>query len=249
MGRLRWPIYAYHYEILLQQLILAEPGDHRGARGDVQLGEDPAQVCGDGPGADLKNRADRLVRQALGNQAGNRQLARGEYEDEYEGEYENMAAPANQQEALAEYMAAVASRAQTEAEAEAMIGAAVVTTLSNADRARIYSVLANLNRGAAALTRILRRRRATRPFVRTVPTIVRSTARTLARRAASGRPVTPRVAGRVMASSTRRVLGSPRYTAAAIRRNLRGARIATRARQQTVRRGARQGSRQRAIRG
>jgi hypothetical protein len=124
-------------------------------------------------------------------------------------------------EALAEMMAEVAAGAHHEAEAEAMTGAAVVTTLSAADRAALRRLVPHLIRGAAILTRILRMRRITRPGVRTVPLIVRQTARALRRRAASGEPVTRRTAGAIMANVTRRVLGNPRICALAIGRNVR----------------------------
>jgi len=125
------------------------------------------------------------------------------------------------QEMLAELMAEVAAGAQLEAEAEAMAGAAVVTTLSAADRAALRRLIPHLIRGAAILTRILRRRRITRPAVRTVPLIVRQTARALRQRAASGAPVTRRTAGQVMGIVTRRVLSNPRTCALAIGRNVR----------------------------
>ena len=128
------------------------------------------------------------------------------------------------QQAQAELMAAVASHAQTEAEAEAMAGAAAVASIAAADRAALRRILPHLVRGTAILTRILRRRRLTRPAVRTVPTIVRRTAATLARQAAAGRPVTRQAAARVMAGQTRRVLGSPRMCARALQRNVRAAR-------------------------
>ncbi|MFN8490547.1 MAG: hypothetical protein U0350_23360 [Caldilineaceae bacterium] len=146
----------------------------------------------------------------------------GEGEEEMEGEWE--ATPMTQQEALAEYMAAVAARAQTEAEAEAMVGAATTTVISRADRTALRSILPHIVRGTAILTRILRSRRTTRPAVRAVPTIVCRTTRALARQAASGRPVTRRTAARVMANQTRRVLSSPRTCAAAIQRNARATR-------------------------
>ena len=111
--------------------------------------------------------------------------------------------------------------AHLEAEAEAMVGAAVVTTLSAADRAALRRLIPHLVRGAAVLTRLLRRRRITRPAVRTVPTIVRQTARTLRRRAASGAPVNRRVAGQVMGSVARKVLGNPRVCAMAIGKNVK----------------------------
>jgi hypothetical protein len=85
-------------------------------------------------------------------------------------------------------------------------------------------------RGASVLTRVLRMRRSTRPFARVVPTIVRRTARSLRRGAAAGRPITRRRAGAAMARQTRRVLGSPRYCGAVLRRNVRAARTASRPR-------------------
>jgi len=176
----------------------------------------------------------------IGGQLGNlasRALREGElegeleFETEFEGEGEMEGeGPVTQQEAEAEYMAAAASRAQTEAEAEAMIGAAAVATISPADRRVLRRMLPQIVRGTAVLTRILRRRRLTRPAIRTVPSIVRRTARTLARRAATGRPATIRSAARVMANQTRRVIGTPRTCASAIQRNVRGAATAVRAR-------------------
>jgi hypothetical protein len=155
---------------------------------------------------------------------------------EFEEEFEEEAAPASQSQAVGELMAAVASQARTEAEAEAMIGAATVTVISPRDRAVLRRVLPHMVRGAAVLTRILRRRRMTRPVVRAVPTIVRGTSRTLVRRAAAGQPVTRRAAARVMATQTRRVLTSPPACTRAIVRNQRSARVAARSRPAAVRR-------------
>jgi hypothetical protein len=124
-------------------------------------------------------------------------------------------------ELMAEVMAEVAAGAQHEAEAEAMAGAAVVTVLTARDRAALRRLLPHLVRGAAVLTRILRRRRVTRPAVRTIPTIVRTTVSALRRRAAAGRPVNRRVAGAIMGAVTRRVLSSPRMCGAVIVRNVR----------------------------
>jgi hypothetical protein len=150
----------------------------------------------------------------------------GEFESEFEmegefeaeGEYET---PMTRTQAQAEYMAAVASRAQSEAEAEAMVGAATLASISSRDLATLRRVLPHMVRGTAVLTRILRRRRATRPAVRAVPAIVRNTAQTLARRAQQGQPVTRRTAARVMAQQTRRVLGSPHVCGKALQRNVR----------------------------
>jgi hypothetical protein len=146
----------------------------------------------------------------------------GEGELELEGEMEFEAeGPISQQEALAELMADVAARAHTEVEAEAMIGAATVTVLSPSDRAALQSIIPHLVRATSILTRILRTRRATRPAVRTVPTVVKRTARTLKRQAAAGKPVTRKTAAKVMAAHTRRVIGNPNICAGALKRNVR----------------------------
>ncbi len=145
----------------------------------------------------------------------------GQYESEYEWEGVFESTPMSAQQAQAEYMAAVAAQAQTEAEAEAMIGAATLGAISARDRAALRDVLPHLVRGTAILTRVLRRRRLTRPGVRTVPTIVRRTTTILSRQAATGQPVSRRTAAQVMASQTRRVLGSPRTSTATIQHNIR----------------------------
>jgi hypothetical protein len=127
-------------------------------------------------------------------------------------------------EALAEIMAEAAAHEQHEAQAEAMIGAAVVTVLSPRDRRALRRLLPHLVRGAAVLTRILRRRRTTRPAVRAVPTIMRRTVSTLKRQAAAGQPITRRAAARAASVEVRRVLSSPSACAAAIRQNVRASR-------------------------
>mgnify|MGYP003286616051 CR=1 FL=1 len=160
----------------------------------------------------------------------------GEFEDEIEGEFEDEAmAPMTSNQALAEFMAAVASTAQTEAEAEAMVGAATVISLSPRDRRILRRALPHIVRGTAVLTRLLRRRRSTRSAVRTIPTIVNRTARTLARRASSGQPVTRRAAARVMARQTRNVLARPSSTVNAIQRNARATRAVARNSRRTQR--------------
>jgi hypothetical protein len=124
-------------------------------------------------------------------------------------------------EALAEMMAQQAAYEQHEAEAEAMVGAAVVTTLSPRDRRELRRILPHLVRGVAILTRILRRRRITRPAVRAIPTVVRRTVQSLTSQAAAGRPITRRGAARTAAVQVRRVIGNPSACAAAISQNLR----------------------------
>jgi hypothetical protein len=133
-------------------------------------------------------------------------------------------------EALAEMMAQAAAHEQHEGEAEAMVGAAVMTVISPADRRALRRILPHLVRGVAILTRMLRRRRITRPAVRAVPTIVRRTVQVLKQQASAGKPVTRRTAGRVAATQVKRVLGSPTVCAAAIAQNVRASRAVTRPR-------------------
>jgi hypothetical protein len=132
-------------------------------------------------------------------------------------------------------MADAASRASGEGEAEAMAGAAVVTVLSPRDRRALAALLPDLLRGAAALTRILRRNPRTRSLTRAVPGIFRRSVRSLRRRAASGRPITRRAAARTTAREVRRVLGSPRLVRATLQRNRRATRAIKRRRRSSFR--------------
>jgi hypothetical protein len=166
----------------------------------------------------------------LGKAAGS--FLEGEYEDEfeYEDEYEDEFAyespvPVNP---AAELMAAVAAEARNDAEAEAMAGAATLLSISPADRAELRRVLPHMVRGTAVLTKVLRSRPDTRPAVRVVPEIVRRTSHRLAERASAGQPVTRKAAARVMATQTRKVLGTPRTCMKAVQTNQRAARVAAR---------------------
>lgn len=148
-----------------------------------------------------------------------------EAESEHEVAHEIVSHETSMHEALAEMMAEAASHEMHEGQAEAMTGAAVITVLSPRDRRALRALLPHLVRGAATLTRILSRRRVTRPAIRAVPTIVRRTVRSLKKQAAAGRPITRRTAARTAARQVRTVLGSPRACAAAIARNVRTGKI------------------------
>ena len=124
-------------------------------------------------------------------------------------------------EAIAEMMAQAAEYEQHGGHAEAMAGAAVITTLSPQDRRALRRVLRHMIRGVGVLTFILRRRRITRPAVRAVPTIVRRAVRDIKRQAAAGQPITRRTAARATVRQMQRVLGNPVACAAAIRQNVR----------------------------
>jgi hypothetical protein len=144
-----------------------------------------------------------------------------EYEGEEEGEYEANPIRRVYPDALMEHFGHAASTARSEAEAEAFVGALVPLAARVVPRVApaVLRAAPQLVRGVARVTRTLRRNPATRPLVRAVPTIVRRTTANLARRAARGQPVTPRVAVRTLAGQTARVLSSPRQCVHAYRRS------------------------------
>jgi hypothetical protein len=162
----------------------------------------------------------------LGKAAG-AALGEGELEDESEDEFEGeeemaqeiASHPLTENEALAEMMADAAAREASEGEAEAMAGAATVTVISPRDRRALRKVLPYMVRASAILTRILRRRRRARVGVKTVPTIMRRTVKSLKRQARKGLPITRRRVARTVAKHVHRVLGRPKTCAAAIVRN------------------------------
>jgi hypothetical protein len=184
-----------------------------------QVAKVAAPIVGTAVGGPLGGKLGSLAAGAL----------EGEYEDEMEGEYETESESEvaheiashelTHNEALAEMMAEAACHESHEGEAEAMAGAAVVTVISPRDRRALRRILPHLTRGTAILTRILRRRRATRAGVQAVPTIMRRTVKSLKRQAAKGLKITPKRAGRAVAKQIRSVLGNPKACATAIRRN------------------------------
>jgi hypothetical protein len=171
--------------------------------------------------------AARSAMRGLGGQAeleGELELE-GEWEAGYEGEEEaeGEANPIRRvyPDALMEHFGHAASTAESEAEAEAFVGALVPLAARVIPRLApaVMRAAPQLIRGVARVTRTLRRNPATRPLVRAVPTIVRRTTANLARRAARGQPVTPQVAVRTLAGQTSRVLSSPRQCVHAYRRS------------------------------
>ncbi len=179
-----------------------------------------APIVGTAIGGPIGGTLGKMASSALGEEE-------GELEEEFEAEseaevvHEINRSPVTHNSAVAEMMADAASTAHGEGEAEAMVGASTVTVISPADRRALRRILPHLVRGTAILTRILRRRRATRPLVRAVPTVVRRTIRQLKKRAARGLPITRRAAARVAARQVRRVLGSPKASTAAVVRNVK----------------------------
>ena len=150
-----------------------------------------------------------------------------EFEDEDEAEFEAefevaVSKPLSSGQALAELMAAQAASAESEGEAEALIGAASIGALSAQDRQALASLIPHMVSGAAVLTRLLYGSKGTRQALRTIPTIVDETAGTISRRLANGEPVSRADAGQIMGRHANRLLASPRKGHYAMRRHYRG---------------------------
>jgi hypothetical protein len=146
-----------------------------------------------------------------------------ELEGEWEGEYEGGLNPIRRvyPDALMEHLGHAAAQTESEAEAEAFIAALIplATRLIPRAASAVMRATPQLIRGVTRVTRTLRRNPATRPLVRTMPTVVRRTAASLARQSARGRPVTPQAALRTLAQQTRRVLSNPRQCARVVQRS------------------------------
>ncbi|MGY1985427.1 hypothetical protein ACI792_04305 [Blastococcus sp. SYSU DS0669] len=161
-----------------------------------------------------------------------------EFEDEYEGEFEDEQflggliqgigsalglgegeQPTQGVPATAEVMAAMAADTPSAAEADALVGAATVMVLTPRERRVLEQLIPQLVQATTLLSRLMRRRRVTRPAIRVIPTVVKATARPLVAAAVRGHPPTTGVAGRVLTQQTRTVLTRPAVTRAVMKRN------------------------------
>src|SRR5262245_20822075 len=117
-----------------------------------------------------------------------------ELEGEFEGELEGELNPLQRvyPAALMEHLGHAAAEAEREEEAEAFLSALIPLAAQVLPRVApvVTRTAPQLIRGVARVGRTLLRNPATRPLVRTVPTIVRQTAATLAQQAAQGQPLT-----------------------------------------------------------
>ena len=144
---------------------------------------------------------------------------------EFEGEYEaeRILSPVRRiyPDAMMEHLGHAAAETESEAEAEAFIGALVPLAARLLPRIAptIMRAAPGLIRGAANVTRTLRANPTTRPLVRAVPTIMRRTVADIGRQARSGRPVSPQQAVRTLARQTQRVLSSPQQCSQVLRRS------------------------------
>lgn len=124
-------------------------------------------------------------------------------------------------DALMEHLGHRAAETPSEAEAEALMSALVPLAARLAPRAAgaIMRASPQLARGVAGITRALRADPAMRPLLRTLPSVVTATARSIAQQAGSGQPVTPRRAVSTLAGQTARTLASPQRSVAAWQRS------------------------------
>lgn len=149
----------------------------------------------------------------------------GEFEYEFEQHPEALpefeTAPASEYEVMAEHLAHMAANSQSEAEAEAFIGALIPMVARGISAAApvISRVVPQVIRPLAQAGRALLQNPQTRPLVRTFPTIARSSMATLAQRVAKGQPVNARVAARTVAGNVAQVLGNPRRASAVMKRS------------------------------
>jgi hypothetical protein len=178
----------------------------------------------------------------IGNIAGSL-LGEGEGEDEFEDESafetEDEISPIRKiyPDAMMEHLGQLAAEAETEDEAAEhflpLIGMAASKLLPVVARAAaplarkmlpkiaraVTKASPQLTRGIGSVARTLHRNPGTRHLLKTVPAIARRTVGSIARQAAHGRHVTPRVAVRTLAKQARHVLGQPGPRRLALRRH------------------------------
>ena len=141
-----------------------------------------------------------------------------EDEDELEEEFANPQARAYP-DALMEHLGHLAAEAESEAEAEAFIAAAIPLAAQLLPKALplISKAAPKLIKAAGRLTRVLRRNPRTRKLVRTVPRMIKRTVGSMAKQSARGRRVTPATATRTFRRQAAQVVGNPAQCAHAWR--------------------------------
>jgi hypothetical protein len=175
-------------------------------------------------GASGRRTALRLVRQLHGLiQRGEAEAAEAEaaFFGSAEMEWEVGGNPTAEDAALTEVLAAEAAHTASEAEAEALLGAALPITIRIiAGRRSMRRITPALVQANARLVRGLRRSGPAGPqLLRTVPTIQRRTLGSLRAMQRSGRPVRSSMVAPLMAAHAAKVLGTPRVCGPALVRN------------------------------
>lgn len=146
-------------------------------------------------------------------------LGLGEGESEYEYEFEFGTAPMSEYEIVMENLAYRAAHSESEAEAEAFLGALIpLATRLIPQAAQVLTAIApSLIQGVSRMGQTWHRSPRTRPLLQTVPQIVKATVATLANQAQQGKPVSPKTAVRALAGNTARVLNNPQKVAQVMR--------------------------------
>ena len=146
-----------------------------------------------------------------------------EFEDEYEAEFEDELNQIRRvyPDALMEHLGHAAAATESEAEAEAFVGALIpmATRLAAGAAPAVRRLLPHLVRAAANIVRTLRRNPATRALVRAVPTIIQRTVASLARMYSRRQQINVQIALRVLARHTADLLGNQQRTTEVIRQS------------------------------
>lgn len=144
-----------------------------------------------------------------------------EAEDEGESEDEMNARPEvpATEDQLAEAVALAASKGRA-VDAQSL-GSQITIFVGGRAPLPVKTVLPVLSKASGDIARVLVSRRdpRARALVRTLPTIQRRTIATLTRKARTGKPVTPKIAARVMAKHAQRTLSSPQAITRALANN------------------------------
>ncbi|KAB8331870.1 hypothetical protein SD80_020275 [Scytonema tolypothrichoides VB-61278] len=154
--------------------------------------------------------------QGLGGALG---LGEGEYE--YESEFES--APMTEYEVVMENLAYKAAHSESEAEAEAFLGALIplaARLIPQAAKA-VTSVTPSLIQGVAKVGQTLHKNPKTRQLLQTVPQILKGTVGTLANQVAQGKPLSKTTALRALAGHTAKVLNNPKKVAQVMKKSHR----------------------------
>lgn len=194
----------------------------------------------------LRRVAIRAAREALRGAVARQPTIEGELEHELEFELEHelefeLALPTErllELEAELEHLSHAAAEASSEQEAAEqflpllplaaklampLVGRALPGAARALARAapRVLRRLApSLHRGVRRLTRTLYRNPSTRPLMRAIPRIARTTIQSIGTRLANGQRITPLLAAQILARQTARTLGRPRALHRTYRRSV-----------------------------
>jgi hypothetical protein len=181
------------------------------------------------PGSPQRRAALTLARQALnqglptlGQWDGQRAASwLGGFLPQRESEFEINPVRKIYPDAMMEHLGHAAAEAYGEAEAESLAGAMIPLAARVVPRAApaLTRAMPGLVSGVSSVVRQLHRDPTTRPLVRVMPTVVRRTAADIAQSSATGVPVSPEQAVRMLARQILRVLGNRQSSAQAFRRS------------------------------